>query len=77
MLLLLSALVEHLLEELELGICACDEEERRGEDGDNSRHLVNDYVCFAAKLAESINRARETLKQRISIFWALRSTIGK
>ena len=25
MMLLLSALVEHLLEELELGVCACDE----------------------------------------------------
>jgi len=43
MMLLLPALVKHLLEELELGVCACEEEERCGEEGKDSRHLGGNF----------------------------------
>jgi hypothetical protein len=37
--LLLSTLVEHLLEELELGVCACNKEEVCREESEESRHF--------------------------------------
>ena len=39
MMLLLSAVVEHLLEELELGVCACNEEDGCGEGDEESSHF--------------------------------------
>jgi hypothetical protein len=39
MMMLLTALVEHLLEELELGVCACNEQERRRQGHEKSSHV--------------------------------------